>query len=106
MEKLKDALLTMINIAEKSDEALVDGKIDIAEGIGLAMSAIGLVSVARNATAIKDEYMALTPDEATALSGWFAEEFDIIDDNLESIIEMIFDVLFKLGDVLEALKKK
>ena len=106
MEKLKEALKTFVAVAEKSDEALVDGKINIAEGVNIAMSAIGLVFVAKNWKEIKDEYLALTPPESDELSAWFASEFDIIDDNLEAIIELIIGIFLQLGDVFEKLNKK
>ena len=48
MENLKQALTTLINITEKTDEALIDGKINIAEGVSIAMSAIGLIKLIKN----------------------------------------------------------
>ena len=105
MDNLKEALKTVIAVTEKSDEALVDGKISIAEGVGIAMSAIGLVKVVKRWKLIKDEYLALTPAESDELSDWFANEFDLIDENLEMIIEMIIDAILKLGEVFEKLSE-
>jgi hypothetical protein len=105
MENLKDALATVINIAEKTDEALQDGKVSISEGVGIAFSAIGLIKVIKNIKSLFAEYKELTEDQRTELSEWFAENFDLVDDNLEVIIENIFAVLVQLGDVLDSLKK-
>jgi len=106
MENLKDALATVINIAEKTDAALEDGKITISEGVTLAFSAIGLIKVVKNITPILDEYKALTDDQKAELSEWFAFEFDLQNDNVEAIVEMVFTALLNLGDVFDALLTK
>ena len=105
MEKLKEALTTVITVAEKTDEALIDGKISIAEGVSIAFSAIGLIKVAKGFKELKSEYEALTPEEASELSLWFAQEFDLVDDNLEGIIEMIMSALIQLGEMFGTLGK-
>ena len=104
MENLKKALSTLMGITEKTDSALADdGKISISEGVGIAMSAIGLVKAVKNAKPIKDEYLSLTDDDRTDLVAWFAAEFDITDDNVEGIVESIFAALIQLGEVFENL---
>lgn len=106
MKNLKDALSVVINIGEKTDEALADGNINIAEGVSITMSALGLIKVVKNAKEIKKEFIALTSEQKTELSTWFSEEFDIINDNTESIIEMVFNAILQLGDVFALVAKK
>lgn len=102
MENLRKALSTLMSITEKTDSALADdGKISISEGVGIAMSAIGLVKVVKNAKAIKQEYLALTDDDRMDLTAWFAAEFDIVNDNVEQIVESVFSALMQLGVVFE-----
>jgi hypothetical protein len=104
MENLKDALSTLIKVAEKTDNALIDGKINIAEGVSIAMSAIGLIKVIKNAKELFAEYQTLSDEQLANLSIWFAQEFDLRNDNVEEIIEMIFTSILTLGTVLENLK--
>jgi len=104
MENLKDALTVLINISEKTDEALEDGRVSIAEGISIAFSAVGLIKVIKNIKSLVAEFKALTPEERTELAEWFSVEFDIQDDNLEAIIEEIFAVLLQLGGLLDSVK--
>ena len=106
MEKLKDALSTVIKISEKTDEALQDGKVSIAEGVAIAMASIGLISVVRNAKEIKQEYLDLTSEQQSELTLWFNAEFDFIDDSLETIVETVFAILIQLQDVFEGLANK
>jgi len=97
MENLKQALITLINITEKTDKALIDGKINIAEGVSIAMSAIGLINVVKNIKPLFEEYQVLSDEELSNLSIWFAQEFDLENDNVEQVIEMIFTAVLSLG---------
>ncbi len=104
MENLKQALATLINITEKTDEALIDGKINIAEGVSIAMSAIGLIKVIKNIKPLFAEYQSLTDEELSLLSIWFTQEFDMQNENVEQIIEMIFTAILSLGNAFDKLK--
>ncbi len=104
MEKLKNALMVIINIAEKTDTALDDGHVTIAEGIGIAMSAIGLIKVVKNFDEIKSEFAALTPAQKTDLEKWFADEFQLNEKQAEKIIEEVFDALLGLNGVISHIK--
>ncbi len=104
MEELKKALAVVITVVEKTDEALIDNKITVAEGVGLAFSAIGLIKVVKDFAILKAEYEDLSQVQANELTEWFADEFDLRDDNLENIIEMIMSALIQLGEVFESLK--
>jgi len=104
MENLKDALATVIKIAEKTDEALEDGKVSISEGVGIAFSAIGLIKVVKDIKTISAEYMDLTDDQKTELAEWFKNEFDLRNDNVEEIVEMVFASLLSLGDLFDSFK--
>ena len=103
--ELKDALKTVINVAEKTDEALEDGKISVSEGIGITFSALGLIKIVKNIKSLVQKYKDLTEEARTELADWFEEEFDIANDNVEAIVEDVFESLLKLGSVFDRLKK-
>jgi len=105
MENLKDALTTVINITEKTDDALKDGKISISEGVGLAFAAIGLIKVVKNISSIIEDYNQLDDEQRAELVAWFTDEFDLENDNIEGIVEMVFAALLNLGQVFDELKK-
>jgi len=97
MENLKQALTTLILVTEKTDRALIDGKINIVEGVSIAMSAIGLINVVKNIKPLYEEYQFLTAEDLSQLNIWFEQEFDMQNENVEQIIEMIFSALLSLG---------
>jgi hypothetical protein len=97
MKNLKQALTTLINITEKTDKALIDSKINIAEGVSIAMSAIGLINIVKNIKPLYEEYQLLTAEDLSQLYIWFAQEFDLQNENVEQIIEMIFSAVLSLG---------
>ncbi len=99
MEKLKNALQTVINVAEITTEALDDGKISVIEGVNIAFAAVGFVGVIKTIPEIVAEYKALSDDQKTELVDWFAEEFDIDNDNVEEIIETVFEALLNLNTI-------
>ncbi len=99
MENLKKALGTIINVAEKSELALQDGKISIAEGVGIAMSSIGFIGIVKNAKDLFNEYTALSEAEKIELYNWFEIEFDLVNDSVENVVESVFKVLLNLNDL-------
>lgn len=104
IENLKQALTTLINVSEKTDKALIDGKISIVEGVSIAMSAIGLIKVIKTIKPLFEEYQLLTDVELSQLSIWFAQEFNMHNDNVEQIFEMIFTAILSLGVTFDKLK--
>ena len=99
---LKNALSTLINVGEKFDDAEQDGKISIGEGIGIAVSAIGLIKVFKQGAEIKAAFLALTAAEKTDLVTWFKAEFQLHEAGLETIIETIFAGIIQLSDGFNA----
>lgn len=104
MEELKNALQVIINITEKTDAALEDGKVNISEGIGIAMSAIGLIKVVKQFPEIQKEFTKLTDAQKADLNKWFAGEFQLNEKKTEKIIEEVFDALLGLNTVIGNLK--
>ena len=104
MENIKEALRTIVNVAEKTDNALEDGKVSIAEGISIAVTAIGLIKVVKTFDTLKNEFINLNSQQKTVLGQWFAEEFSLRNDKTEEIIEQIFNALLQLSDSVDLIK--
>ena len=106
MENLKNALLTVINTAETTIEALEDGNINVREGISITWSAIGFVKIIKTFPAISNEFLSLSESQKQELTLWFNQEFDIPNDNTEQTIEMIFATLLKLSNIFAMVTTK
>lgn len=106
MEKLKNALKVCSDVAEKSFEALEDGKVSVPEGLGIGMKALGFINVVKDFPEIKEEYTSLTDEQKVELSAWFADEFDIVNDSTEFIIEQVVTVIVNLGEVFDMFGNK
>ncbi len=105
MKQLKKALKTIIKVVEKTDSAYEDKHISFVEWGGIAYSSLGLVRVIKSIKSLIEEYNNLTDPARVELAAWFKEEFDIINDDVEKIVEDIFATLLRLGGIFEQLKK-
>lgn len=104
-EKTTAALTVLINAANKVDAALSDdGKISLTEGIGIAMTGIGLVSLFKNLGEIAGEIKNITPDSLSALVELFKTKFDLKNDEAELMVEQSLEVLARLIVVVFAKK--
>jgi len=104
MENLKQALQVLINIAEKTDSAWADKHISIPEGVGITISAIGLIKVIKSFPEIEQEYKAMNDAQKADLEKWFASEFQLNDKKVEGIIEEVFDALLDFNKVFGHIK--
>jgi len=102
MKNLKEGLLAVITVGEKVDSSLEDGQINIPEGIAIGISMFGLYKVVKNADLIKEEFFALTDDEKIELGIWFSDEFDIRNDVVENIIELVVNSIIQFNDMFAA----
>ena len=106
MENLKNALLTVINTAVTTIEALEDGNINVREGISITWSAIGFIKVVKSFPVISNEFLSLSAEQKQELILWFNQEFDIADDNAEQTVEMIFATLLELSNIFTLVTSK
>ena len=104
MSKLKEALSELISLAKLVEQSVDDKKITFAEGARLAVAGWRFWGEIKDFAALKDEFMSLTPDEKTELVAYFNEQFDLKHDNLEELIEQIFDAVIQLSSVFGKLK--
>jgi len=91
-DKLKNAIKTIIDLVEGVDEALEDGKLSLAEGISIAVSAVpdGAAVWASRAELV-EEVQDLDDDELIDLENFIATEFDIRNDLAEEVVEAAID---------------
>lgn len=107
MKETKKALLTIAKIGSKVDSSLADdGKISVSEGIGLGMSALGLIGVFKNIGEIKAELTNLDDAGKAELVEAFVEEFDIKNDDAEAKVEAGVEMLVTLFLYLKNQKKE
>ena len=103
MENLKNAILKVVKVVEKTDDAFEDGQFTVIEGIGIGVNLVPFIGVFQSWKEIKAEYIALTDESRIELISWFTENFDIRNDNVEVIVEMVFGALVQMGEALEML---
>ena len=102
--QLKKDFLVLAKLANAVDKALEDGKINVAEGVGLGFKALDLIGVVKNLKAAKEEIIDLTEEEITELTESFATEFDIANDKAEEIVETIIGLALSVLASLDVLK--
>jgi len=103
LEKTCAALDTIFRAAKKVDTALADdGKISLAEGFGIALSGVGLISVFKNIGEILLELKAVTPEKMEELIEFFKAAFDLKNDEAEMMVEQGVEVLARLALVVFA----
>ena len=77
-----------------------DNHIDFGEGTKIAFSALGLIKVIKEIKPLAIKFKSLTSLEKSELTAWFRKSFDFINDNLEAIIEDIFETLLDMAGLL------
>lgn len=98
MEKTKSAIKVFMKTGTKVMEAVKDdGKVDLGESMGIAMSAVGFVGVFKNISAIKEEIKNATPEQIAETVAEFKEEFDIPNDEAEKIVETGVEILTNIA---------
>jgi hypothetical protein len=105
MDTLKEALKVLIDLAEKTDVDLEDGKISIAEGIGILSSAFGLIKVVKSVETIKKEFLGLSNEQRRELSTWFEDDLQLREKSAEQIVEEVFSALLQIGESMKLIAK-
>ncbi len=105
MENLKQALQVIITTSMTVDKALDDKTISPLEWAQIAIKSIGFWRVVKNIEPIKNDLKNLSDEENKELAQWIEQEFDLRNDNLEQIIEKMFNALFEISTTFSSLKK-
>lgn len=105
IKQLKKSLTVLAKITGAIDKALEDGKVNIAEGIGIAFKAVDLIGVIKNLKQARAELADLTEPEASELTEHFAKEFDLLNDEAEQMVEVVIDLALQIVVSMELLPK-
>ena len=105
IDALKNAIGSTIKIAKTADLALEDGKVSIMEGVKLAMAGFSFWNAVKNVAQLKAEYLDLDEAEKAELIAYFAQEFDLKNDDTELLIEQVFAGLLQLGNLITLVGK-
>ena len=104
MTKLKEALSELITLAKLVEQSIDDKKITFAEGARLAVAGWKFWGEIKDFEALKAEFLALEQVDKIELIRYFNEQFDLKHDDLEELIEQIFDAVIQLSSVFGKLK--
>lgn len=100
------AVVAAINLAEKIDSKLDDGKLSLMEALGVGISSFAdIVKVIRSGAQLKAEYKDLDPEERETLIKIVRNEFDLKNDRVEDVIEKAFEFLVNLDYLIASLKR-
>lgn len=102
MENLKKSITAILNLVRLAEQSLEDGKISIVEGAKLAVGSFQLWQAVKDYKALYEQYKALTEEEKAELNEWFADEFDLENDDIEFVVEQVFAGLLSFNSILKA----
>ncbi len=105
-ETLKKNINLLIQIAEKVDESLEDGNLNIIEGIGIALQAVKAWGLVKDIDVMKAEYSDLDDLEKAELWSYFVDEFDLRSDKIEYIVEAVFSLLLEMSSFVKLVSDK
>ena len=98
MKKTEQAVITLAELGSKVASSLADdGKISVAEGIGISMKALGIVGIFKNLGTIREEIRNSKPADVDNLIEKFKKHFDLPDDEAEQRVEEGVTVLLNLA---------
>lgn len=99
----KKAIKSLAEIAVKIESKNEDGKVTLMEAFSVAIGNFNsIVSVIKNASYLKKEYLDYTDEERAEIQEYLKEELDLEDDVVEVLIEKTFNVAIDLADLIES----
>ena len=105
IEQLKKSLTVLAKVTGAIDKALEDGKVNIAEGIGIAFKAVDLIGVIKNLKQARAELADLSELEIVELTEHFSTEFDLRNEEAEQMVEVILELALQIVVSMELLPK-
>ena len=105
IENLKKAAKTVIKLSESIEKAADDGKVTLAEALGVGVSNFaGIVGVFKNGKEIAREFKDLSQAERDELISYVKQEFDLENDNIEEIVEQAFVTANEVANLVNVIK--
>lgn len=107
-ETIKMVLEAGFTVVSKVENAKADdGKVDWMEGAGIAAGSISdIYGIVKNGSQIKKEYNDLDDEEREDIIIWFAEKFDLSNDQAEEKVEAIFKWIVVTDETITIVLKK
>jgi len=102
IEKLTEATMIAVSLAEGIDERLEDGKFTWLEGVTLIPKVIKVGYIINNAKDIWLEVQDLDEAERQQIVATLEEELDLSNDNIEIMVEQAWAVLIALSSYVKA----
>ncbi len=105
IEEIKKAVKEVIDIGMAVVKAADDGKINFAEGFGIAWELKDLYKIYNNFPQIKAEFEDLGSEDRAELLAFVAEEFELENDKSEQIIEKSFAMLLSIIELVKLIQE-
>jgi hypothetical protein len=108
IKKAIDKIFNVIDAIKRatSEDSAKGKKITLAEGVGLAISGIGLVPAITAFSLLAEDWESRDPAKKAEWLQAFNERFDLKNDELESQIESLVGAILSLEGSFSALGKK
>lgn len=105
IDRLKKNFTVIAKLVKAVDSALEDGKVNIAESVGIAFKAVDLIGVVKNLAEAKTELAHLEAQEMTELVAHFREVFELRSKDAEQMVETIMELALQVLFSMEVLHK-
>lgn len=96
MENVKKAVEVVLKTVVKIDKALEDQKVNVPEGLGIAMSAVPWIGVFKNIKALGEELKDWDETKTTALVEHFKTNLELRNKDTEEMVEQAVEVILRL----------
>lgn len=95
-EKIKEALATVLAVAQSIQNAMQDKKISFVETLGIAAKAFPIVQVIRNADKLIQELKDLDTQERAQLATWLNGQYNIPNERAEETVKLCIDMILHI----------
>lgn len=102
---LTESLTAIAQVVGAVDEAFEDGKIDIVEGIKIALKSTKLIKVVKTIKEAKAEFLDLDGAEKAQIAQHFEKVFDLRNDDAEKVVEGIVNLAIEMGSNLSLFRE-
>lgn len=106
INELKTSLTAIAMVVKTIDEAAEDKKVNVVEGVKIALKGLSLIKVVKNLKTAKTELLNLDGAEKAELKQHFEKVFELRNDEAEKMVESLVALAIDLSDNLSVLSKK
>lgn len=106
INELKTSLTAIAVVVKTIDEAAADKKVNVVEGVKIALKGLSLIKVVKNLKTAKAELLDLDGAEKAELKQHFEKVFELRNEEAEKMVESLVALAIDLSDNLSLLSKK